>query len=96
LWNLPDHDMDNFIRECGHLFHDRQLGGHLSLSFCIQVFKHCVSIILQHALTFAIERNIALVGEACSRPLIIIRSHNLHVGNIRGVVGEIASYRKRD
>ncbi len=32
-----------------------------------------------------------LVGDACFRLIIIIRSHNLHVGNIRGVVNEIAS-----
>jgi hypothetical protein len=31
----PEHDMDYFIRECAHLFKDRQSGGHLSLSFCI-------------------------------------------------------------
>ncbi len=30
-----------------------------------------------------------MVGDACYRPLITIRSHNSHVGNIRGVVGEI-------
>jgi len=28
-------DMNRFIRECAHLFHDRQLKGHLSLSFRI-------------------------------------------------------------
>jgi len=32
-------DMDCFIKECAHLFHNRGLGGHLSLSFCIQFFK---------------------------------------------------------
>ncbi len=37
-------DMDYFIRESGRLFHDRWLGGHLSLFFCIQFFKQCVSI----------------------------------------------------
>jgi hypothetical protein len=31
-----------------------------------------------------------------SRPPIIIKSHYLHVNDIRGVVGEIASYRKKD
>jgi len=29
------HDMDRFIMECAHLFHNKHLGGHLSLSFCI-------------------------------------------------------------
>ncbi len=28
-------DMDHFIRECAHLFHNRRSGNHLSLSFCI-------------------------------------------------------------
>jgi hypothetical protein len=30
-----ERDMDCFIKECAHLFYDRRLGGHLSLSFCI-------------------------------------------------------------
>jgi hypothetical protein len=30
-----ERDMDCFIRECVHLFHDRQSRGHLSLPFCI-------------------------------------------------------------
>jgi len=68
------HDMDHFNRECAYLFHDRQSRGHLSLFVCIQFFKQHVSISLQHVLTFVIERNIALVGDACSRPPITIRS----------------------
>jgi hypothetical protein len=36
------------------------------------------------------------VGDACSKPPITIRSHDLHVGDIRGAVGEITSYHKRD
>jgi hypothetical protein len=28
--------MNRFIKECAHLFHDRQPRGHLSLSFCNQ------------------------------------------------------------
>ncbi len=31
-----------------------------------------------------------------SGPPIIIRSHELHAGDIRGAVGEIASYHERD
>jgi hypothetical protein len=89
-------DMDHFIKECGRFFHDRWLGGHLSLSFCIQFFKQCVSIAFQHVLAFAIESKITLVDDACSRPSITIRSHNLHASDIKGVVGEIASYQKRD
>ncbi len=37
--NAPMCDMDHFIKECVRFFHDRQLGGHLSMSFCIQFFK---------------------------------------------------------
>jgi hypothetical protein len=37
-----------------------------------------------------------LVGDACSGPFIIIRSHNLHACDRRGVVGEITSYHERD
>ncbi len=33
-----------------------------------------------------------LVGDVCSRLAIIIRSHDLHVGDIRRIMGEIASY----
>jgi hypothetical protein len=66
------------------------------LSFCIQSFRQHVSIAFQHALTSIIERKITLVGDACSRPPIIIRFHDLHAGNIRGAVGEITSYHERD
>jgi len=91
-----ERDMDRFIREWAHLFHDKQLGGNLSLSFCIQFFKQHVGIAFQHALASTIKRKITLVGDACFRPPITIRSHDLHVGNIRGVVGEIISYHKGD
>ncbi len=40
------HDMDCFIKECAHIFHDRWSRGHLSLTFCIQFFKQHVSITL--------------------------------------------------
>ncbi len=33
--DTPEHDMDRFIRECAHLFHDKRSRNHLSLSFCI-------------------------------------------------------------
>jgi hypothetical protein len=36
------------------------------------------------------------MGDVCFRPLITIGFHNLHVGDIRGDVGEISSYHKRD
>jgi hypothetical protein len=37
--NAFKHDMDHFIKEHAHLFHDRQSRGHLSLFFCIYFFK---------------------------------------------------------
>jgi hypothetical protein len=96
MHDTPKHDMDNSIRECARLFYDRQLGGYLSLFFCIQFFKQCVSIAFQHALASAIGRKIALAGDACSKPPITVKSHDLHVGDIRKVVGEKTSYHKRD
>ncbi len=33
--NSFKHDMDRFIKECVYFFHNRQLKGHLSLSFYI-------------------------------------------------------------
>jgi len=71
--NTLECDMDRFIRECARLFHNRQSRGHLSLFFCIQFFKQCVSIALQFVLTFTIKRKITLAGDACSRPPIISR-----------------------
>ncbi len=71
------HDMDHFIKECACLFHDRWLMDHLSLSFYIQFFKQCVDYALQCALTFTIEKKIALVKDVCSKLRIIIRFHDL-------------------
>jgi hypothetical protein len=82
------HGMDHFIRERARLFLNRRLGGHLSLFFCIHFFKQCVSIVLQRALASTIERKITLANDVCSRPPTINRFHDLHVGDIRGVVGE--------
>jgi hypothetical protein len=94
--NAPGHDMDHFIRECAHLFHDRRSKGHLSLSFCIQFFRQCVSIALQHALASIRDRKIRLAGDVCFRPFTTIKSHDLHVGDIREAMGEIVSYHKRN
>jgi hypothetical protein len=94
--NAPRCDMDCFIRECAHLFHNRQSKGYLSLSFCIQFFKQHVSIVSQHDLAFTIERKIVLVSDVYSKPPITIKSHDLFVGDIKGVVGEIVSYHKKD
>jgi hypothetical protein len=37
------------------------------------------------------ERKIVLVGNTCSKSPITIRSHDLHVGDIRKAMGEITS-----
>ncbi len=37
-----------------------------------------------------------LAGDVCSRPPIIIRSHNLNASDIKGVFGEIASYHEKN
>jgi hypothetical protein len=66
------------------------------LDFLHLIFKECVNITFQCALAFAIEKKIVLVSDDGSRPPIVIKSHNLHVSDIRGGVGEITSYHKRD
>jgi hypothetical protein len=37
-----------------------------------------------------------LASDACSRPPIVIKFHDLHASDIRGAMGEIASYHERD
>jgi hypothetical protein len=91
----PRHDMDSFIKECTCLFHDRQSKGHLSLSFCIQFFKH-VNIIFERALAFAIKRKFALASDVCSKPRITSRSHDLHASDIKGDVNETTSYHEKN
>jgi len=66
------------------------------LSFCVEFFKQCVSIALKCLLTSVIEKKITLASDTYSRPPITIRSHDLHASNIKGAMGEIASYHKRD
>jgi hypothetical protein len=36
-----------------------------------------------------------LASDICSRPPIIISSHDLHEGDIKGAMGEITSYHER-
>ncbi len=36
-----------------------------------------------------------LVGDACSKPPITIRFHDLHVSDIKRAMGEITFYHKR-
>jgi hypothetical protein len=101
--STPGRDMDCFIKEGAHLFHDSQSRGHLSLSFCIHFFRQhvniasrCVNIIFRRVLSSAIENKIVLASDVYSKPPITMKSHNLHASDIRGVVGEIVSYHERD
>jgi hypothetical protein len=53
-------------------------------------------LFLKCALAFIIKKKIVLAGDVCVRPPIIIRSHGLHVGDIRRAVSEIISFHERD
>jgi hypothetical protein len=66
------------------------------LVFCIQFFRVHVDIVFQCALAFVVERKIVLTSDACSRPPIIIKFHNLHASDIKRAMGEITYYHKRD
>ncbi len=66
------------------------------LFYYIQFFMQHVSIVLQHVLASTIKRKIVLVGDACSKPLITIKFHDLYASDIRRAVGEITSYHERD
>ncbi len=37
-----------------------------------------------------------MANDACSRPPITIKSHDLHEGDIKGVVVKIASYHEKE
>ncbi len=78
------------------LFHDRRSGVHLFLFFCIQFFRQRVSIVFQHTLASTFKGKIALASDVYSRLPITIRSHDLHVGDIRRIMSEIISYHERD
>jgi hypothetical protein len=89
-------DMDHFFKVCARLFHDRRSRGHLSLFFWIQIFIQHVSFAFQRVLTFVLQKKIMSASDACSKPPIIIRSHDLCAGDIKGAMGEIGSYQERD
>ncbi len=64
--------------------------------FTFKIFKQHVSITFQHALAFAIDKKIILAKQVCSRPPIIIKSHDLHACDIRMAMSEIVSYHEKD
>ncbi len=49
-------DLYCFIKECVHLFHNRQLVDHLSLSFCINFFKQHVNIVFPACIRFCYKK----------------------------------------
>ncbi len=55
------------------------------------VFMQCVNIAFQCALVSIIKRKIALISDACSRPLIIIKTYDLHADNIKRFVSDACS-----
>jgi hypothetical protein len=94
--NALERDVDHFIRECAHFFMIDDQHVIYPCFFAFKFSRQRVSIALQHALTFAIEKKIELGSDVCFRPPITIRSHDLHACDVRGAVDEITSYHKRD
>jgi hypothetical protein len=64
--------------------------------FAFSFSSSMLILLFNMLLASAIEKKIPLVGDACYGPPITIKSYDLHANDIRGVVGEIASYHKRD
>jgi hypothetical protein len=64
--------------------------------FAFNFSSNVLALFFNVFLASNIERKIMLVGDVYFRPPIIIKFHDLHVGDIRRVVGEIASYHERD
>jgi hypothetical protein len=90
---LVGFDIKNYTSMCG------QYGSNIVKVFLKpfnEVSSSHVSIAFQHALTSTIKRKIVFTCDACFRPSTTIKSHNLHVGDIRGAMGEIASYHKKE
>jgi len=82
------HDMDRLIRSVFVFF---TIDDHEVIYPCL-----FVNIAFQHVLTSAIERKIALAGDACSRPPTNTKPYDLHADDTRAVMGEIVSCHERD
>jgi hypothetical protein len=54
----------------------------------VYAYDSVLVLFFQRALAFTTERKTALVGDAYSKPLVTIRSHDLHAGDIRGIMGD--------
>ncbi len=64
--------------------------------FLHSIFQTTCQYCSSASLASEIEKKIVLGSDACSKPPNTIRSHDLHVDDIKEVVGEIASYHERD
>jgi len=89
IWTISSRNVPMFF-----MIDDQEV---IYLCLFVENFLGNVLIIaFQHALAFAINKKILLAGDVCSKPPITIKSHHSHACNIRGAMGEIASYHKRD
>ncbi len=98
-WKCMAHPGVTWIVSLGsaHLFHDRQSEDHLSFFIFAFNFLSDVLVLLFNVLQLLLQnRKIVQVGDVCFRPPIVIRIHDLHASDIRGNMGEIASYHERD
>ncbi len=94
-WRCTVHLTVIWIVSSENVFVCSMINNHKLIYPCLFAFSFSNNA-LQHALSSNTTRKIALARNTCSKPPIFIKSCNLHVGNIRGAVGEIASYHKKD
>ncbi len=66
------------------------------LVFLYSIFSCNMLVLFFNLLQPLLKKKIELARDACSIPPIIIKSHDLHVNDIRGVVHEISSYHMKD
>ncbi len=59
-------------------------------------FSNNILLLLFNMLSLYYREEDWLIGDVYFRPPITIRSHDLHVGNMKRVVGEINSYHEKD
>jgi hypothetical protein len=94
--NTPKCDMDRFIRELFVIFTINNQNLIYLYLFAFNFSSNVLILLFNVLLASTINRKIALAGNVCSRPPITIKSHHLHAGDIKRVVGEITSYHRKD
>ncbi len=80
--NMFRHDMDCFIRECVHLFHDKQSRGYLSLSLLHLIFQAMCQYCFSACFNLCYRKKDCIGGRYFSKPPMTIRSHDLYESNI--------------